>query len=255
MSTASDAARSGRADPADGGRDATRYRRNAVIAGVLIVAGYLAYGVPSGAVIQPLLDASDPLDAVAANATRLTAAALVMAVNSAAVVGIGLALYPVLRRHDETIALGYLATRLFESILMVGGIVGLLLLVPLSGANVQPGTADPSSLDALATLAVAGNDYAYNVAMLGLGVGSLPFCYLLYRSRLVPRSIAVLGLVGYPALVALMVLELIGGGVAPTLYVLYLPGAAFELGLALWLIARGFATPATNRERPGISGS
>lgn len=225
-------------------QETTAHKTTARIVGVLIIAGYVAYGIPEGTVLQPILSASEPLTNVAAHPTQLTTGALVMAMNSAAVVGIGVLLFPILKQYSESIALGYLATRIFESVVMIGGVLGLLLLVPLSQEYVQASTADASSIQALSTLAIQGNVLAYQIAMIGLSIGSLPFCYLLYQSKLVPRFISVLGLVGYPALLTNMVIEIFGFGGEPILYVLYIPGGLFEIGLALWLIVKGFNSSA-----------
>lgn len=216
------------------------YRWNARMVGALIILGYLTYGIPQGTHIQPLTTVADPLAAIAANTTQLTIGALIMAINAAAVIGISLFIYPIVRQYNETIAVGYVATRIFESIVMVGGIISLLLLVPLSQEYVQASGAAASSLQAVGSMAVQGNLFAYHIAMIGLSVGSLPFCYLLYQTKLVPKLIPILGLIGYPALLVLMVVEIFGAGIGPTLYLLYIPGAMFEIGLALWLIARGF---------------
>ena len=97
---------------------------------------------------------------------------------------------------------------------------------------------------AVGSMAVQGDFFAYHIAMIGLSVGSLPLCYLLYQTKLVPRLIPIFGLIGYPALLVLMVVEIFGAGIGPILYMLYIPGAIFELGLALWLIARGFNSTA-----------
>jgi hypothetical protein len=99
---------------------------NARLVGALIITGYLTYGIPSSVLIQPLLQAKDPLVVIAAQPTSLIVGGVLMAMNSAAVVGIGLLLYPVLKRHDETVALAYVVTRTVESLAMLGGIVGLL---------------------------------------------------------------------------------------------------------------------------------
>lgn len=208
-------------------------------AGALILVGYLAYGLPDALLVQPLLSIADPLAAVAGNSAQLSAGVLLMAINAAAVVGIALLLYPALARHDRTIALSYVATRLFEAILIAGGLVALLALVPLSEGYAGAGTADQSALLAVSAAAIQGNAVAFSVAMIGLGLGSLPFCYLLYRARLVPRVLALLGLVGYPALVAMMVVEVAGVAVGPALYALFVPGMLFELGLAGWLLVKG----------------
>lgn len=224
--------------------EVTTHKRTARIVGVLILVGYVTYGIPDGMLIQPLLETADPLAAVSANTLQLTIGALIMAINSAAVIGISLFLFSVLKQHNETIALGYVGARVFESIVMIGGIIGLLLLVPVSQEYVQASSADASSLQAVGTLAVHGNFLAYHIAMIGLAIGSLPFCYLLYQSRLVPRVIAVLGLIGYPALLTLMIVEIFGFGGGPMLLILYLPGGVFEIGLAVWLLVKGFNSSA-----------
>ncbi|WP_436344011.1 DUF4386 domain-containing protein [Natronorubrum sp. FCH18a] len=220
-----------------------KYKWNARIAGALIIAGYVTYGIPDVAILQPLFGTSDVLTSISENEIQVTMAALIMAINCAAVVVISLALYPALKEYSEPIALSYVVTRVFESIVMAVGIICLLLLVPLSQEYVQANAAATSSLQAVGVLAIQGNFLAYHVAMIGLAVGSLPFCYLLYRTELVPRIIPVLGLIGYPALLALMVVEIFNPGVDPMIYVLYVPGAIFELGLAVWLIMRGFSSP------------
>lgn len=220
------------------------YRWNARLVGAFIILGYLTYGIPQGTHIQPLTTAADPLAAIAANTTQLTVGALIMAINSAAVVGIGLLIYPIVRQYNETVAVGYVATRIFESIVLVGGIISLLLLVPLSQEYVSASGAAASSFQAVGSMAVQGDFFAYHIAMIGLSIGSLPLCYLLYQTELVPRLISIFGLIGYPALLVLMVVDIFGAGIGPILYMLYIPGAIFELGLALWLIARGFNSTA-----------
>lgn len=222
----------------------TIYKWYAKFAGALIIIGYLTYEIPEMMIMQPIAEASDPLEAVAADLTRLMIGALIMAINSLAVVGISLFLYPVLKQHSESIALSYAGTRLFESIVLIGGVVCLLLLVPLSQEYVQADAGDAASLQALATMVIYGDFLAYHIAMVGLAVGSLPFCYLLYQSRLVPRVISILGLIGYPALLMLMVAEIFAFDIQPSLYILYVPGGLFEIGLALWLIAKGFNSSA-----------
>ncbi|MFC7231612.1 DUF4386 domain-containing protein [Saliphagus sp. GCM10025308] len=220
------------------------YKWNARMVGVLIILGYLTYGIPQGTHILPLTTAADPLAAISGNPMQLTIGALIMAINSAAVVGISLFVYPVIKQYNETIAVGYVVTRIFESIVMVGGIISLLLLIPLSQEYMQASGAAATSLHAVGTLVVQGDFFAYRIAMIGLSIGSLPFCYLLYQTKLVPNFISILGLVGYPALLVLMVVEIISAGTGPILYLLYIPGAMFEIGLALWLIARGFNSAA-----------
>jgi hypothetical protein len=91
-------------------------------------------------------------------------------------------------------------------------------------------------------LLVASSDTAYIVTMLALGLGSMPFCYLLYRSRLIPRPLAALGFVGYAALFAGSLLEIVGMDLR---MIHYVPGGLFEILLPVRLIFWGFDVTAT----------
>jgi hypothetical protein len=141
-----------------------------------------------------------------------------MLVNSLAVIAIGALMLPVLRQRTPATAVAYLATRIFEGIFLAIGAVALLL-----GA-------------------AHANFLAYNIAMAGLGIGSLFFCVALYRSRLVPRFLAAWGFVGYAAFATGCVLEL--SGVAGAGLISTIPGGLFEIFFAIWLIARGFTVTA-----------
>jgi hypothetical protein len=112
-----------------------------------------------------------------------------------------------------------------------------LLAEPLSQQYVQAGAQEASYLQALGTLVVAQSGLAFQIAMIALGLGSIPFCYLLYRTRLIPRALSVLGLIGYAALLIGGLLELFG----LNLYMIqFAPGALFELVFPIWLIVKGF---------------
>ena len=109
----------------------------------------------------------------------------------------------------------YLATRIFEAAFLALGAIALLF----GSAQV--------------------NVVAYNIGMAGLGIGSLFFCVVLYRSRLVPRFLAVWGFVGYAAFAAGSLLEL--AGVVGAGLIGAAPGGLFEVFFAVWLLLRGLA--------------
>jgi Domain of unknown function (DUF4386) len=215
--------------------------RNAIrTVGFLFLAAFATYGTGSW-LIEAMVSATDVLAEVAAHTTRFEAGALLMLANSVVVVAIGVLLAPVLAGFSRSVALGYLAARIAEGILLGTGILTLFLLVSMS----QQPAPDPS----LAMLASEANAYAYQFAMIGLGVGSLPMCVLLYRASLVPRGLAACGVVGYAALQAGAILELFGVGVG---LMLSIPGGVFEVALGFWLIARGFAAPMREPERDAV---
>jgi hypothetical protein len=183
----------------------------------------LAYGV--GNLIATGIVRSD--DRSSSTALFVTGAAL-MLLNSAFVIGIGVLMLPILRPHNEAIAAGYLGTRIFEG---VGLAIGVVSLIVLTGSA-----------------AIDANSVCYYVAEAGLGIGSLFFCALLFRTGLVPRFLAVWGFIGYTCFAVGNLLELFG--VAGAGLVGAIPGGLFELTFGIWLIARGFAsTPTAVRSR------
>ena len=190
-------------------------RRTARIVGVLFLAGFLAYGV--GSVI-----ATGNADGSGSTTLFVTGAAL-MLLNSTLVIGIGVLMFPILRPHNQAIAAGYLGTRIFEGVVLAIGVVSLIVLTGSS--------------------AIHANSVSYNLAEAGLGIGSLFFCALLFRTGLVPRFLAVWGFIGYACFAVGNLLELFG--VAGAGLVGAIPGGLFELTFGVWLIARGFASTAT----------
>ena len=191
-------------------------RRTARIVGVLFLAGFLAYGV--GTLIATAIVRS--ADRSGSTALFVTGAAL-MLLNSAFVIGIGVLMFPILRAHNKAIAAGYLGTRIFEGVVLAIGVGSLIVL------------ADPAA-------AIHANSVFYGIAQAGLAIGSLFFCALLFRTRLVPRFLAVWGFIGYACFAGGNLLELFG--VAGAALVSSIPGGLFELTFGIWLIARGFAS-------------
>ncbi|MDQ0663395.1 hypothetical protein QFZ35_001893 [Arthrobacter ulcerisalmonis] len=193
--------------PAERGLPATAW-----IIGTLFLAGFLTYGV-GNAMATTIAGSADQ-----GSRGFLVLGALLMLINSAVVICIGVLMRPILQPHNKAVALGYLATRVFEGLGLAVG-VGCLLL--LSGAA-----------------AVNGNFIAYNIAMAGLGIGSLFFCALLFRSGLTPRFLAVWGFIGYAIFASGSLLELSGFKGAGLVGAV--PGGLFELTFGIWLIIRGF---------------
>lgn len=133
-------------------------------------------------------------------------------------------------------------TTIVESVLIIVSLTGPLLLVIVSQEYLSSGAADESFYRLIANIAVNGHYLAFDFAMLALGLGSLMFCYLLYQSKLVPRFLSVIGLIGYAALAASSGLGFFGLDMR---MILYLPGAIFELLFPIWLIVKGFNENAT----------
>src|SRR5205085_7351126 len=188
-------------------------RRTARIVGVLILAGYV-YGLGS-LIAQDVVRSGDRSSSTA---LFVTGAAL-MLLNSAFVIGIGVLMFPILRPHNKAIAAGYLGTRIFEGVALAIGVVSLIVVADSAAA-------------------IHANSVFYNLAEAGLGIGSLFFCALLFRTGLVPRFLAAWGFIGYACFAGGNLLELFG--VAGAALFSSIPGGLFELTFGIWLIAKGF---------------
>ncbi len=162
-----------------------------------------------------------------------------------ALAGIGTAvtLFPVVKRQNEGMALGFVAVRTLEAAMIFTGVVSLLSLVHLRDGLGASGGADPSSLVTSGASLVA----TYNGAFL-LGQTLMPCLSalllgtLMYRSGLVPRAIPLLGLVGAPMLIAASIAVLFGivEPISAWTAIATLPIAAWELSLGIWMTFKGF---------------
>jgi hypothetical protein len=157
-------------------------------------------------------------------------------------IGTAVVLFPILRRQNEILALGYVTARLVECVFIALGILSLLTVVTLR----QEATAgaDAASLVAIGESLVALHNWT---RLLGpgffVGVGNgLILGYLMYRSALVPRGMAMLGLIGGPLVSASGAAVLIGvievGGVVQGIATI--PEFFWELSLGIWLTVKGF---------------
>jgi Domain of unknown function (DUF4386) len=213
------------------------------VIGVLFLVATASYLVGTQ-LIDSVVRVPDYLARAHPDRARLVAGALLVLVDAAAVVGIAVTVFPILRRQNESVALGYVGFRIIEAALLVVGVLGPLSLITLSREYLAAGTAAASHFATVGAMAAKANYWPYQLAMVLLGCCGLMFCWLLNQSRLVPRWLAVLGLVGYPLLSIGAVLDMIGE--VDTLHgtgmLFVVPGGLFELVLPLWLLAVGFAS-------------
>jgi len=154
-------------------------------------------------------------------------------------------LFPIIKRQNESVALGYVATRILESTTIVVGLISLLAVVTLrqdlAGAG---GGSDPAVLDTVGRSLVAIKDGTFLLGpafCAGLGNGLL-LGYLMYRSGLVPRRMALLGLIGGPVSVVGAIFVLFGAWdqTSSIQGILTLGEIAWEASLGIYLIVKGF---------------
>ena len=163
-------------------------------------------------------------------------------------IGTAVVPYPIFRRQNEILALGYVTARIVECTFIAVGILSLLTVVALrQGAAAG---ADAASLLTAGKTLVALHEWTSQLGpgfVVGIGNG-LILGYLMYTSRLVPRGLAVLGLIGGPLIIASGLGVLLGvleeGGVWQ---VGVIPEFLWELSLGIWPIVRGFDPSAIAR--------
>jgi uncharacterized protein DUF4386 len=213
-------------------------RRTALMGGVFYVLTFAA-SIPALFLLRPVL--SDASYIVSAGAdTRVTFGAFLDLVTALTGIGTAVALFPVLRRQSEALALGFVTTRMFEAAVIVIGVASLLSVVTLR----QPGAtgAEAHSLVTAGQSLVAVRDWTF---LLGpnvmAGLNALLLGTLMYQSRLVPRVIPVIGLVGAPLLLAVTFATMFGlTEHGSAWWVLAAPIFVWELSLGLYLMIRGF---------------
>ena len=159
-------------------------------------------------------------------------------------VGTAVVLYPIVKRQSEGLALGYVTARIVESTFILVGLLSIISLVSVNEALVGATSAEASSLAAQGSSLVSTYDWAFLFGpglVVGFGNG-LILGYLMYRSGLVPRRMAMFGLVGGPMLILSFALILFGvyeNGSGPA-FLLALPEIIWEVSLGIYAAWKGF---------------
>jgi hypothetical protein len=176
--------------------------------------------------------------------TSVFLGAFLEVITALACIGTAVALFPVVKKQNEAVALGYVAVRVFEATIIALGIVSLLSVVTLRQDFAGAAGADAASLGQLGQGLVAIHDATFLIGpglLAGLGNGVL-LGYLMYRSGLVPRRMALLGLIGGPLVTASGIAILFGlyEQVSPVAALSAIPETLWELSLGVWLVVKGF---------------
>jgi hypothetical protein len=156
-------------------------------------------------------------------------------------IGTAVLLFPVLKQQNEVLALGYVTARIVESGFIA---VGILSLLALGTLRLEAASADDETLLLVGKSLVAIHDWTFLLGpgfVVGVGNG-LMLGYLMYTSRLVPRAMAVLGLVAGPVLCAAGVAVLFGAIEPGSMWqvIATVPEFFWELSLGIWLMLKGF---------------
>jgi hypothetical protein len=218
----------------------TSTRKTALVAGIFYLITFIS--IPTLALYGPIKNHQDWILGSGGHTAVLVGGFLEVIVALAGI-GTAVTLYPVVKRQNEGVALGFAAARVLEASMIFAGVVSLLSLVTL---RQHLGGATGANAAALVTTG-ASHAAVYNWTFL-LGQSLMPAINalllgsLLYRSRLVPRALPVLGLIGAPLLIAAVIAALFGaiGQYSSVAALLALPIAVWEFSLGVWLVVKGF---------------
>jgi hypothetical protein len=234
-------------------------RKIALVTGVLFIITFLG-SIPAQLVLyHPLL--SDPAKYMAGTGAdpRVSLGALLEVIVVIANIGTAVVLYPVVKRQNRIVALGYVTSRVIESAAIMVGIFSVLSVVTLRHDYAGAAGADTASLVTAGRSLVALHDATFLLGpgfFAGLGNGLL-LGYLMYRSGLVPRGLALLGLIGGPVVVAAGIAVLFGVFKAGSAgqAIATIPEFFWELLLGIYLTVKGFKPSPITADTTGFVGA
>lgn len=213
-------------------------RRTAFVGGILYLVTFAA-SIPAVFLLGPVL--TDPQYIVGGGADgQVRLGALLDLVNAFAAVGTAVALFSVLKHEHEGLALGFVTTRMFEAAVIAVGVIAILSIVTLRGDGAANG--QTAALVPVGQALVATRDWTFVLGPGMAGFNAILLGTLMYRSRLVPRLIPTIGLVGGPIYLSSVAAIVLGitasGGVWQGIGGLFM--FVWELLLGLWMVFKGF---------------
>lgn len=210
-----------------------------VIAGVLYIIGFIA-GIFS---IASAVDDSAYLIKASTHVNQTMIAAFSQFIMTVAYLGIAIILYPILKKYNERLALGFLSFRIIGAVFIVLGVIILLLILSISQEYVKAGDSESGYFHLIGSLLRTGRDLVNHVAMIiSLNIGSIMLYVLLFQTNLIPKWLSIWGLIG--ATLAIIASFLVMFKLIDIITIKYIimnvPIAFQELIFAIWLIFRGF---------------
>ncbi len=214
-------------------------RNNARAAGILYLITFAASIPAAFYFLTPVL--TDPNYIIGSgDDTRVIIGCLLDVVNALAAIGTAVAVYPVVKRQNQSLAIGFVTTRMYEAAVIMIGVVSLLAIVTLRR---DIAGADQTSLVTTGQALVAVRDYTFQFGPnISAALNALMFATLLYRSRLVPRILPTMGLIAAPLMIAASVAVVFGLTEQGSVW--FAPGGAlifvWELSVGIYMTVKGF---------------
>jgi hypothetical protein len=218
----------------------TALRKTALVAGIFYLISFIS--IPT-LFIYGTLKTDRNFITSAGSSTSVLWGAFLEVIVALAGIGTAVALFPVLKRQNEAMALGFAAVRTLEASMIFTGVLSLLTLVHLrQGLGTAAGLDKASLVTTGASLVSVYNGTALIGQTLMPCMSAVLVGTLMYRSGLVPRAIPLVGLIGAPLLLASTIAAFFGviEPLSPWSAIGTLPIAGWELSLGLWMTFMGF---------------
>ena len=218
------------------------YKSTARIVGGLFITATVASIIGTFVFIEPIISTPDYLSNIYPNRSLLTIGVLIDAINSVAVVAIAVLLFPIFQKHNKSLAIGYVASRIIESVILIIGHISQLSLIPLSQEFIKAKIPDVSYFLSLGSLLISVYNWTWLLGpMILLGITALILNGTFYHSKMIPRFISIWGFIGGLLIIVAGLFGMFGLSIkSPISILLGLPIALNEMVLALWLIVKGF---------------
>ena len=221
------------------------HRKIAVLVGILFIIGTVS-GILSGIVTAPIrTDAAYPLN-VDAGETQWITGTLFVLLMGLALAMVPVLLYPIFKKHNETLAFGSVLFRgVFEAICQILLVISMFLLLNVSELFAKAGAVDASNLQALGSMLVGAGEWLQMIGGIVFSIGTLMMFTLFFQTRLIPRWLSGWGVLGsvlyFTAKIVSMfdpshTAPLIESGIGQ----LMIPTAIQEMVFAVWMIVKGF---------------
>lgn len=217
-------------------------RKTAKVVGVLFILAAVTAVIGLN-LYDPILNGPDYLLKGSEHANQVILGAVMELILVVSAVGTATTMFPLLRQYNETIALWHVCFRFLEAIIITVGVISVLSLLTLSQEFVAAGAPDSSSFHSSGIILLAIHDWTFMLGPLFmLGINTVMYSYIFYKTKLVPRFISILGMTGASCVFICSLFVMFG--VFPQISfwgaVLAVPVAANEMILAVWLIVKGF---------------
>ena len=216
-------------------------RKTAIIVGVLFIMALVLFLIGK-AFYEPILSSSDYLDNAYPNRVIVIIGILLEFISALAVILIPVLLFPLLKKHNEVLALGYVSFRLFEAVLLSVAQIFKLSLVNLSQEYLNKGGVDASYFKSIGNSiqsVIYWVDHDGLIYLFVFGIGALILYSALYKSKLIPRWLSIWGLFSAVAILTASVIATFDISLVLAM-VLVIPIGLQEQAMAIWLIVKGF---------------